>query len=585
MGAVYKAFDSRLKRTVAIKHILPHIAGDESSRHRLKREAQAAASLSHPSIVQIFDIFEIHGFDWIVMEFVDGDRLQVLIEDNRLGLAEAVLLAREIAEGLAEAHSKGIVHRDLKTENVMVTRSLHAKILDFGLAKNMLTGNKVPPDSEEITDLGAILGTGRAMSPEQAMGEEVDHRSDLFSLGTLMFETVTGHSPFAGNSVYNTLAKVCSARHTPARDINRHVPPELSNLIDRLLEKNPEHRPQSAREVIVELRVIEKLPLPEWGGVYSPVPEEKEANVDFLDLDPALLPPPDRPPMAASLSELARHGESTSDLPTMPPAPRRLFTARGEDTPPMSTLAEHTPSQELTDVMAPMVKPVSLIRSAEPMPAYAPARLTIDSDSATSVTNRPQSGVYLRAVLALRLEHEDGSEPAERVLGLFRRKLRYFSLEYEGQQADTDGLSLLLFERPSLACRCAYACLHWVSQIAERPALQLRAGLHMGELGLSHFGLQLQADGTTLDLARDLVACARPGQTLVTDTTYRLAHRAMAGGPDPTGEIAWTSHGQYFFQRLDETIELRTLASNPAAGARVPAETAACRRLHGEPTT
>ncbi len=591
MGAVYKAYDDRLKRTVAIKHILPHIAGDESSRHRLHREAQAAASLSHPSIVQIFDIFEAHGFDWIVMEFVDGDRLQVLIEDNRIGLAEAVGLSREISEGLAEAHSKGIVHRDLKTENVMVTRAFHAKILDFGLAKNMFGSGKLSSDSEEITDLGAILGTGRAMSPEQAMGEEVDHRSDLFSLGTLMFETVTGRSPFAGNSVYNTLAKVCSARQTPARDVNRHVPEELSNLIDRLLEKNPEHRPQSAREVIVELRVIEKLPLPEWGGVYGPYGDEQEGkNVDFLDLDPAQLPPPDRPPMASKLRDLAGYAPAsvpggTADRPPSDPslaptmAPSRS-RHRGDDTPPMTELPPLPAGQELTELIGRAHQgKISTTSSTEEMPVYAPVKLSMDTDSATSVTTRPQSGVYLRTVLALSLETTDGKPPDKRIQVLFNRKQRYFSLEYEGQQADADTLSLLLFERPSLACQCALACLRWAEELPDEPAVRVRAGLHMGELVLSHLGLRLQVAGSTLDVACDLLEIAQGGQALATPAVYDLTRRAMEEGSNSDHHSAWVDHGRYYVHRLSETVEVRALATREEMGRQVPGESTGIRRL------
>ena len=600
MGAVYKAYDDRLKRTVAIKHILPHIAGDESSRHRLRREAQAAASLSHPSIVQIFDIFEAHGFDWIVMEFVDGDRLQVLIEANRVGLAEAVGLSREIAEGLAEAHSKGIVHRDLKTENVMVTRAFHAKILDFGLAKNMFgNSGKLSSDSEEITDLGAILGTGRAMSPEQAMGEEVDHRSDLFSLGTLMFETVTGRSPFAGNSVYNTLAKVCSARQTPAREVNRHVPEELSNLIDRLLEKNPEHRPQSAREVIVELRVIEKLPLPEWGGVYGPHGDDAtDPSVDFLDLDPAQLPPPDRPPMATKLSELAAFGslsdparsmpeEPSSDpnlAPTLPPggAPRMPARSprRADDTPPLTELPPLTASQELTDMIGqrPQSK-ISATSATAEMPVYAPVKLSMDTDSATSVTTRPQSGIYLRAVLAVQLETADGKPPDKRVQTLFHRKLRYFSLEYEGQQAEADKLDLLLFERPSLAHQCALACLHWAEELPDEPAVHIRAGLHMGELVLAHQGLQLQVAGRTLEVACDLLDIAQHGQVLVTPAVFHLTQRALGESSSSDSDGSWVEHGPYYVHRLRETLEVRALAIQEDQGHRVPGESTGIRRL------
>lgn len=561
MGAVYKAFDDRLKRTVAIKHVLPHIAGDDSSRHRLRREAQAAASLSHPSIVQIYDIFEAHGFDWIVMELVEGERLQQLIESGRLGLAEAVSLCREVAEGLAEAHSKGIVHRDLKTENIMVTQAYHAKILDFGLAKNMVAGTT--PDSEEITDLGAILGTGRAMSPEQAMGEEVDHRSDLFSLGTMMYETVTGRSPFSGNSVYNTLAKVCSAKQIPSRELNRQVPVELSNLIDRLLEKDPQHRPQSAREVIVELRVIEKLPLPEWGGLYALGNEPTAAPVDFLDLDPALLPPPDQPPMVSELAELVPTPGPAESLPA--PAPRT-----GEDTPSLPTPAlggappRGDSSLESTAYLGRgrSVAPSRFEATAE-MPPFTPASLPGPSDSATSITARTQNGIFLRAVLALRLESADKSTPVGTVSRQsFERKLRYFCLEFEGVQALAESEHVLLFERPSMAYRCAFACLSWAFGRRTTEKIFLHGALHLGEVTLSHDD-GLHVAGEPLDVVADFLDIAQPGQILVSPAAFQLSRRILRHLPDGDQGF-WLDHGTFYSHRMGESLKLTVLGASQA---------------------
>ena len=579
MGAVYKAFDDRLKRTVAIKHVLPHIAGDDSSRHRLRREAQAAASLSHPSIVQIFDIFEAHGFDWIVMELVEGERLQELIESGRLGLAEAVSLCREVAEGLAEAHSKGIVHRDLKTENIMVTQAYHAKILDFGLAKNMVAGTT--PDSEEITDLGAILGTGRAMSPEQAMGEEVDHRSDLFSLGTLMYETVTGRSPFAGNSVYNTLAKVCSSKQIPAREMNRQVPVELSNLIDRMLEKDPQHRPQSAREVIVELRVIEKLPLPEWGGLYAPLgAEPAQEPVDFLDLDPSLLPPPDQPPMVSDLSAL---------LPTKPSdaVPRRA--------PQPDPFSEDTPSMPVQALRgAPKVdsslEPTAFLGQTRPalpsrfdataeMPSYSPITMAPVGESATSITLRAPSGVYLRTVLALQLDTTDeaGSSVSSTTRQSFERKLRYVCLEFEGQQAVAEDCYLLLFERPSLAYRCALACLTWASGGRKSQGILLRGALHLGELTLSHDD-GLRVAGEPLDVLADFLDIVQPGQILVSPSAFRLSRRALRHLPDEDQGF-FVDHGTFYSHRMGESLSLTALAVGQADARQELRESTGTRRL------
>ncbi len=248
MGEVYRAHDERLERWVAVKHIRPGET-DARSRERLRREARAVASLSHPAIVQVHDIVELPDGDWIVMELIQGRSLQDMIDEGPLDASLAVTLGREIAEGLAEAHSKGIVHRDLKTENVMVTESGHAKILDFGLAKRVWQNRH----EASLSVQGAILGTGRAMSPEQVLGEEVDHRSDLFSLGTLLFETLTGRRPFVGSSLIITLAQVCTEEQPSARSLNQEVSQELSDLIDQLLQKDPLQRPQSSGEVVGSL--------------------------------------------------------------------------------------------------------------------------------------------------------------------------------------------------------------------------------------------------------------------------------------------------------------------------------------------
>ncbi len=262
MGAVYRAWDERLDRQVAVKHVLPDVAGDAEIRERLRREARSVASLNHPAIVQIYDIMEKDEGDWIVMELVEGETLHRLTRTGRLGWKQAVRLAREVVEGLAEAHAKGIVHRDLKTENVMVNLAGHAsagrvKILDFGLAKRF----RRPGGDDDISKHGFVVGTSRAMSPEQARGESVDHRSDLFSLGSLIYETVTGKPPFKSRSTTETLSRVCNHPHTPVRELDPEIPPELAELIDHLLEKSADRRPQSAAEVAARLREIAaKLP-------------------------------------------------------------------------------------------------------------------------------------------------------------------------------------------------------------------------------------------------------------------------------------------------------------------------------------
>ncbi|MEM9553301.1 MAG: protein kinase [Acidobacteriota bacterium] len=239
MGEVYRAYDQRLDRRVAIKRIRRDKAAQSEARRRLRREARAAAALAHPSIVQVFDILETPDGDWIVMELIPGRTLADRLGAGPLEVSVAVGIARDLALGLAYAHARGFIHRDLKTENVMLAQSGGAKILDFGLAKNL------EPDESTLTEDGRIVGTVRAMSPEQAMGLPLDGRSDLFSLGVLVYECLTARPLFQGESTAATLTRICQYEPEPLHRVNPEVPKALSRLVDRLLAKLPENRPAS----------------------------------------------------------------------------------------------------------------------------------------------------------------------------------------------------------------------------------------------------------------------------------------------------------------------------------------------------
>ncbi|MCP3963466.1 MAG: protein kinase [bacterium] len=251
MGEVYKAYDDRLERWVAIKRIRTDKDEDEENRERFKREARATARLNHTSIVHVYDIFRdpADDCDCIVMEYVEGKTLDRLIRNGPLEPVQVAALGHEIAGGLAEAHAKGIIHRDLKVENIIITPAGRAKILDFGLARPLLSQEL----DSSLTGKGQLVGTSRAMSPEYVSGEEIDHRSDLFSLGVLLYESATSHSPFKAHNTLSTLKQVMLYRPTPAHQVNSNVPEELSDVIERLLEKDPIDRPQNAREVGDEL--------------------------------------------------------------------------------------------------------------------------------------------------------------------------------------------------------------------------------------------------------------------------------------------------------------------------------------------
>jgi tetratricopeptide (TPR) repeat protein len=251
MGVVWEAWDERLERRVAIKRLKPGTV-DPRRAERLRREARIVAQLDHPAIVRILDLVERDDGDWIVMEHVAGTSVASRLGHGPLALGETLAIARDVAAGLAEAHGKGFLHRDLKAENVLVTQGGRGKILDFGLAQLWQAAGDEPAPS------GEILGTLRAMSPEQVHGLELDPRSDLFSFGVLLYEMTTGLSPFRAPSDVETLDRVCRHQAAPVTRLEPGVPIELARLIDALLSKERERRPASAKEVAARLAAIER---------------------------------------------------------------------------------------------------------------------------------------------------------------------------------------------------------------------------------------------------------------------------------------------------------------------------------------
>jgi len=266
MGEVFIAKDPRLGRRVALKRI--RADAQPESRRRFQREAKLAASLSHPSIVPVFDFVQLGDHEHLVMELIEGPSLRQWLDRGEHDLVQKLRLAEEIADGLAYAHHQGIIHRDLKTENVLISTEAHAKIADFGVARReMREGSTLvagqpdasnPDFSELVTSEGAVIGTYRSMAPEQARGEAADARSDLFSFGVLLYEMFTGISPFRGKSPLETLFKLTQLPHQPAAELDPSLPPGLVRLIDHLLEKDRELRPSSANEVRQQLQTLRR---------------------------------------------------------------------------------------------------------------------------------------------------------------------------------------------------------------------------------------------------------------------------------------------------------------------------------------
>ena len=254
MGVVYQAEDVKLKRLVALKAMLPNLAADAVARQRFLREAQAMAAVRHDHVVTIFQVDEVNGVPFLAMEFLQGMPLDKWLKEGRKPTAAQVLrLGREIADGLAAAHERGLIHRDVKPGNVWLDSSHkgRVKILDFGLAR-------AGQEDVHLTRSGAIVGTPAYMAPEQARGEKVDPRSDLFSLGCVLYKLCTGAMPFAGDTTMSLLMALALDHPKPVREINPDVPEELSDLVMKLLEKDPARRPQSAREAAQALQALER---------------------------------------------------------------------------------------------------------------------------------------------------------------------------------------------------------------------------------------------------------------------------------------------------------------------------------------
>jgi serine/threonine protein kinase len=237
MGVVYKAQDTTLDRFVALKFLPPHLSASEQDKARFLQEARAAATLDHPNICTIYSIEEHDGQMFIVMQFVDGELLRTRM--NGLSMKQAIEIGMQVGEGLAAAHEKGIVHRDIKPENIMVRKDGIAQIMDFGLAK--LKG------VSRLTKEGSTVGTAGYMSPEQVQGQDADHRSDIFSLGVLLYEMFTGRLPFKGVHETAIAYEIVNVDAIPMSVAKPDIDPALDAIVLECLEKDPKERTQYIR--------------------------------------------------------------------------------------------------------------------------------------------------------------------------------------------------------------------------------------------------------------------------------------------------------------------------------------------------
>jgi serine/threonine protein kinase/tetratricopeptide (TPR) repeat protein len=473
MGVVYRAWDEALRRPLAVKR-LPHGKTDETARRRFRREAQAAARLNHPAIVHIYEIVESEEGDWIVMELVEGDTLSGLLAAGEIGLLQALRLAREIADGLAEAHAQGVIHRDLKTNNVMVTKAGRAKILDFGVAK--LPAGHDDTELSQLSQTGMIIGTYHAMSPEQAMGLALDPRSDLFSLGSLLYEMLTGTSPFRGGNATETLARICSYQQPPASRVRREVPQEVSGLIDRLLAKDPRRRPANASEVSEALEAA-------IGRMRSGAP------ASVASVRPAVLSGSD-----ATRSETLVEGPISSASASSSRSGRTIRERR------QVTLAwcELTGVRVSEGIAVPMALDLEAVHEVLPEVREAAARVAERFGGTVGDSMGHRLALYFGYPQA----HEDSAQRAVRAALELAARVERLSARYPARMA-------------------------------------MRAAVHTGTAIVLPEPEQLTL-GATLDVAAGILARAAPGEVLASAATQRLLKEAFPTEALPPVEIPGT---------------------------------------------
>lgn len=385
MGEVYRARDERLRREVAIKRVRAADEGAGGRRERLEREARLVAQVGHSSVVQVFDLVEEQGELWVVMELVEGQTLAALLDDGPLELARAVRYAAEVAAGLEAAHRRGIVHRDLKVENVMLSRQGQIKVLDFGIAKHVEpAGEEGPALSQE----GQVIGTVRAMAPEQARGLRVDARSDLFSLGVLLYELVSGTSPFAAQTALDTLVRVSVHRPASLHELPglSAVPRALSALVDQLLEKAPELRPESAHHVAQRLAAIADE-LAALGGA---------ADGRESDAGPASWSPGQRQGASASASAGALLGSTLGAHAVSPAAATGADGARLAS----AAVAPGISAESVPGGAPPATPKDAPVDAAARMPARVTAAATADATTAATAEAAGDSGADALAASA-----------------------------------------------------------------------------------------------------------------------------------------------------------------------------------------
>jgi serine/threonine protein kinase len=319
-STAYKARDPKIDRIVAIKQMRSMGRIDPSLHQefvtRFMREAQAAGRLSHPNIAVIYDVGDINGEPYIAMEYIDGTHLgEILMREFPLSLDRVVQIFSQLCTGLEYAHKNGIIHRDIKPANIMLTQDGQVKIVDFGIAKL---------SSSNLTQTGYILGTPSYMSPELIMGKAIDHRSDIFSVGVMLYETLTSQLPFVGHNPTTIIYKIVHEAHPPVFHQQPTLPSEVEAIVQKALAKNPEQRYQNCSELMVDLKRVQAQPVaPVVASVVAPV----AAPVLPTSIDATIVPNTSVPDPGATLFPRSTESRPAAAAPAMQPAP---LAAKGE---------------------------------------------------------------------------------------------------------------------------------------------------------------------------------------------------------------------------------------------------------------
>jgi len=320
MGAVYKAYDPALKRHVAVKILPAILAHDRLFVERFVREAQSIAGIRHPNLVTIHDVAEESGYNYFVMEYVEGRSLaRVISRKRRIPMKTAVSVLGHVMAGLNKVHQAGLIHRDIKPANIMLDRDGRAVLMDFGLAKS--------DRQQGLTTAGTVLGTPEYMSPEQAQDEDVDARSDIYALGIVLYEMLSGQPPFSGKSAIAILRQHIEKPPKPLGPENPEVTPDLEAVVMRMLAKRPEERQQSLPELAMDLVRIHKtsslLSLIHEGKRAGVLPKDAEASGPVRPSAPVTVPPSAAPAPTTPAPASVPSGKTTPDVPgpTVPAAP------------------------------------------------------------------------------------------------------------------------------------------------------------------------------------------------------------------------------------------------------------------------